>query len=404
MNSIQAIDGTGSAALDVVRVLLASAAASDGAPPAEPAAPVDPAHPGTRVDLPPDSVPPSSRATLAELAADPRLGRLTGAETHMHGAPQGIASAPAALPAAPITHPSPAPAAAEAERAAALDARHTAATAASLAAIAAPAPADTPAATARMQPHAESAAMPRPGDTVVLPVSVTPLHSAAVGLQRPAHPSQPAPVSPRGRPRRKKDAGAHDDAPDTGDDEPAESADDACEALALPSDDSRGAAEPVHDAADPGYRELSTMLFSAGQHAALRELELKRRVLLIVSAESPSSVAASVRVHLMGLNAQDRGRVQAFRARWWSGGVAAWSQWRLHRDGEPAGAPRLCSRSPSPRSAALPCLLRLGPQPPSLIDPGGACLDVADVQRFKAALGSQWSLLALLCPPLPAAR
>jgi len=47
---------------------------------------------------------------------------------------------------------------------------------------------------------------------------------------------------------------------------------------------------------------------------------------------------------------------------------------------------------------ACALLLRLGPTPPSLLDAGSACLDVADQHRFQQALGNQWSVLALLCP------
>ncbi|HUG22607.1 hypothetical protein [Piscinibacter sp.] len=405
MNPIHAIDGIGSTALDVVRAMLAAAAASDGAPHTVPDASAEPTPPGTGTDLPPDAVPPSSGATLAELAADPRLGRLV-AEAQVRGAPQATASAPTAPhvpPATPVAHAPPD--AADAAQAAALTTRlaataQAAAASVSLAAIAGPA-ADLPAHATRIPPHADGAAMPRLADTLVLPVSVTQLHSAAAGLHRP---SQPPSVPSRPRSRHERNHAGHDEAQQTDHDESGEPSGDACEALPTTDDDSYRDAETAHGASDPGYRELSTMLFSAGQHAALRELELKRRVLLIVPAEAAGLGAVSARVHLMGLDAQDRGRVQAFRARWWSAGAATWSQWRLHRDGEPAGAPHLCSRSPSPQSATVPCLARLGPQPPSLIDPVGACLDVADVHRFMAALGGQWSLLALLFSPWAAER
>jgi hypothetical protein len=406
---IQAIDGAGPAAVDVVRALLAVSAAAETTPQPD-AAPADPAHPDARVDLPPDPVTATGRTTLAELAADMQVGRLAVGDGQPQVAPSNAdaAASIAARSAAPTPSPvaaQPAPAStADAQRANSLNAQLGAAaaqsTAASMAATAL-SPGDAAPPAGRVQPHADGTPIQRPADAVVLPVSVTQLHSAATGLQRPPHLPTPGRAARQARERAPND----DDSSRARDDETSEPPSDDIALAPAPDDDGAPDADVAQHTTDPGYRELSTMLFAAGQHAALRELDLNRRVLLIVPGAAAAGTGAPARVHLMGLNAQQRGQVQSFRAQWWPSSAGVWSQWRLHRDGELGGAPRLCSRAQAPRPAgAVPCLLRLGPQPASLIDPGSACLDVADLQRFRLTLGGQWSVLALLCPSTPAAR
>lgn len=155
---------------------------------------------------------------------------------------------------------------------------------------------------------------------------------------------------------------------------------------------------------EPDYAWLERWLTGAAQHAALRELAQRRRVLLIVAAPSLPRRAGAARVHLLVPRPHQGGESHGFNARWWPGAGhrADWTAWRLHRDADAAGGLRLQSRHLSPVPAgAVSLLLRLGPTPPSLLDAGSACLDVPDLQRFGHHLGGQWSLLALCCPALP---
>jgi hypothetical protein len=124
-------------------------------------------------------------------------------------------------------------------------------------------------------------------------------------------------------------------------------------------------------------------------------------VLLIVPSDARSKRRSGARVHLLApyaaAVASSGGTAHTFAARWWPGAGTRpdWTSWRLHRE---AGLCRLKARQPSPLPAgAIPLLLRLGPSPASVLDAGSACLDIADLRRFEHALGSQWSVIALLC-------
>jgi len=44
------------------------------------------------------------------------------------------------------------------------------------------------------------------------------------------------------------------------------------------------------------------------------------------------------------------------------------------------------------------CRVRLGVQPPPLVDAGAASIEITERIRFAQALGGQWSLLLLVAP------
>ena len=147
----------------------------------------------------------------------------------------------------------------------------------------------------------------------------------------------------------------------------------------------------------PAYGHLTAALAGAGQHAALRELELGRRVLLLMPSRGEPTHA---RVHLLGLDRSAVGQVQSFSARWSPAGLDGradgWRHWRVHQEMSRGRWPVLQS-SPSARSGGDPaCMLRLGAQPATLHDVRTACLDIPDGSRFLRTLGSQWSLLMVL--------
>lgn len=154
--------------------------------------------------------------------------------------------------------------------------------------------------------------------------------------------------------------------------------------------------------AAPAYAHLAATLAQAGQHAALRELELGRRVLLLMPAPGESLQA---RVHLLGVDRTSVGQVQSFGARWSPGpwaqaasGPSTWSHWRLHQEAGRGLWPVLQTAPSARGQGARACVLRLGAQPATLQDARIACLDIADATRFMRMLGPQWSLMVVLAP------
>jgi hypothetical protein len=229
-----------------------------------------------------------------------------------------------------------------------------------------------------------AAAFERAADAVVMASQVTSLHTQPAQMQRtPAVPTREEPRSSRAR----------DDAwhqPDWLEEheQHAQSPELVIAAEEAPPQSDDGML-PIDD---PSYAQLHQRLVDARQHAALRELDQRRCVLLLVPGASARPGRSPARAHLLS---GAKSTAHAFAARWWPGaqGAADWSAWRLHREGD---GPRWRSRN-TERGAA-PLLLRLAPASHSLLEAAGACLDIGDARRFRHALGGQWSVLALLCP------
>lgn len=438
MDAIQAIDGTVSATLDAVRALLSG----DVFAPAETTPlpgladlastghdqAVSASDTGTDVvraeassmsaSVRPDTTPTSDgRATLAALAAETqgpsnatdRQG-LTQAVTTGIQPPKAAHSPPSpqshdsAAPHATPVQPSPQIAVQPAKQASVAataragtvgsqNALGMAATGSTMASVQAGGQ-ETTWRSMNVRADVDTAAASRPLDSQVLPTPTSPLHTQAAELQRATHlPNLAAGVREDDTGDAWRDESMQDD----------EAADDAAQCEA--TDDDAHAADPLVFANDPDYTTLRQWLADAEQHVALRELDTYRRVILIVPGEPQPSRHTTTRMHLLSPHGADvanaGGDAHSFAARWWPGkGVRLeWATWRLHREAGIAATGQFQSRHPPPMPTdACALLLRLGPKPPSLLDTGSACLDVADQHRFQKALGSQWSVLALLCP------
>ncbi|MBW8829724.1 MAG: hypothetical protein JF606_09895 [Burkholderiales bacterium] len=354
MDAIQAIDGTVSVTLDAVRALLSG----DSAAPAEP-------------------TPAPHSADLGNMGRDTAVSA-SSMGTDVVRADASSTSASMLPDTPPIT-----------------DGRAT------LAALAAQTQ-GTSNATERqvraLNVHADvdTAAASRPLDSQVLPTPTSPLHTQAAELQRATH----LPNSSAGVDDDTGEDAWHDEVEYMPDDS---AADDAAQRES--TDDDAQDADALVFANDPDYTTLRQWLVDGEQHAALRELDIQRRVILIVPSEAQARRHATARMHLLSPHGADAAKVggdaRSFAARWWQGHGARseWTAWRLHREAGIAGPGRLQSRHPSPMPKdACALVLRLGSAPPSLLDTVNACLDIADQHRFQQALGSQWSVLALLCP------
>jgi hypothetical protein len=153
------------------------------------------------------------------------------------------------------------------------------------------------------------------------------------------------------------------------------------------------ARQDLIDMAVTDYAAWRAHLAAGSQQAALRELDARRRVLLVLRD----------RVVMLVPGASRDGQAHVFHARWrpCARTLPDWCAWRLHRE-DHAGAPRLQSRHALPLPAtATPLELRLSARQAGPVEPGSACVDVAGRHRFEPLLGPQWSVLALLCPPFP---
>jgi hypothetical protein len=230
-----------------------------------------------------------------------------------------------------------------------------------------------------------AAAFERAADAVLMAAQVNSLHTQTAQMQRtPAVPTRDDARARREEPHHTDWLEERRRAPQPDSSEPEQAR----------SLDEPPAHDDTLDLDDPGYPELRQRLTDAHQHAALRELDQRRRVLLVVPAARAAAGRAPARAYLMcGAQAT----AHAFAARWWPGarGTGDWSAWRLHREGD---GPRWHSRSTERERGAAPLLLRLAPPSHSLLEAAGACLDIGDARRFRHALGGQWSVLALLCP------
>lgn len=211
--------------------------------------------------------------------------------------------------------------------------------------------------------------------------------------------------------RRQRHAPAHEyTEPDAGDDAAPSPADARLPATADSQDDVPQAHVSPRR---PSYRDLTRVLHDAAQHAALQELALGRRVLLIAPAPH-ASVHDTTRLvaHLLWTNADGVGQARAYRARGELPGEAppagnGWYQWRMHRERGTNDEPKLVpSHVAAPKAGAAehrptaPMLtVRINAQgaaqPPArpIADHRAAWLHLLDRQRLLHDLGTQWSVL-----------
>jgi hypothetical protein len=398
MDPIQAISGAADAALEAVRALLGETAVGGEAGqepgPELPAQqlvsgvaeelPTAPARPSSTEPLPPHDKAASlgseafvapAHGTLAQLAAQ---GPNPHAVLAAHAPQTSDAATLIAQRATAMQHSNPSPSVggtmAAAESAPSRAPVPSVGAATNHPALAAHA----------IRPEA-AAAFERAADAVLMAAQVNSLHTQAAQMQRtPAVPTRDDARARREEPHHTDWLEERRRAPQPDSSEPEQAR----------SLDEPPAHDDTLDLDDPGYPELRQRLTDAHQHAALRELDQRRRVLLVVPAARAAAGRAPARAYLMcGAQAT----AHAFAARWWPGARNAvdWSAWRLHREGD---GPRWHSRSTERERGAAPLLLRLAPPSHSLLEAAGACLDIGDARRFRHALGGQWSVLALLCP------
>ena len=273
---------------------------------------------------------------------------------------------------------------------------------------AADAAAQTVEATAPDAATAPTAASNRVSDAVVVPTLVNSLQGQVA--RGPEHRAWQD-AAPQRRQRRSRHPLAHADA--EGDGEPEDERDaapgDACR---WPSDSlaSPPAAAPEASAA---YRRLSSALIEAAQSDAMRELARARRVAIVSPRASAAGGSSELALHLLWADARGVGRVQTYRAR---GGRAdtdatrhAWRAWRLHRDADADGQPRLVAgkglATASTAFGALAVRLAPGRLAPPLRDPSTSWIDLLEVRRLLHDLGGQWSVLMVWAPqPVLATR
>ena len=258
--------------------------------------------------------------------------------------------------------------------------------------LAAAGPEDAGVRSANLRHDPATASAARPTDAVALNVLATSLHAQPAHMRRADH----VPTDPARRRQEDAQREAWQDALDAND---AEHSHGETEEAATDAVDD-GLDDWLADS-DPAYATLRQRLAGASQREAVRELELRRRVLLIVPRHPLSRRRGEGRVHLLVPAAKGSGgEAHAFRVDWWPGAspLAAWSAWRLHREG--TGAEKLLrSRPAATATRHTPLLMRLGRHGHSLLDAGTACIDLAEAQRFDLLLGMQWSLMGLLCLP-----
>lgn len=389
MDAIQPIDAASPGMFELVKALLETPVPQNPAEEAGLVPGADASSMGTAtapVELArgePAAAPLSGPAMSATHTASPSLvAGVPLMAAAMEGARREASTAQAALPGAArsgSTTASPSQAAGNAP-----------ATAAWSAPIAAVAGEDAGARNTVLRHDPATASAARPTDAVALNVLASSLHSQPAHLRR----ADTVPTEPPGRRQGDAQREAWEQALD------AKEAEDAVDAHEDADDGSPpGDLEDWLAHADPGYASLRRRLADNAQREAVRELDLRRRVMLIVPRQPMSTRRGEGRVHLLVPHARgDGGEAHAFRIDWWPGArpPAAWTAWRLHREG--AGSETLLrSRAAGTRHA--PLLMRLGRHGPSLHDAGTACADLAEAQRFDHLLGMQWSLMGLLCLP-----
>jgi len=384
----------------------ATAGSADGAPGAplalDAANRLPPTSPGVTTGAAPrtsmfDSLPPAQASAAMSAAAMPPGAAPAALAAAGPGAPAQAVHA-AALPAAanPATRLASAPAAAADGAPQATQATLLAASGAAAAALA--------------QPPASTGTTPRPtADTLQVPVAVSPLFTTSMApLRRPPLPqAQRRPVQ-RVQPRGEEHG--HDAPPDD-DPEDTNAADHA--ALAATGAPAQKADAPVPGTApaQPDLLAWRAMLQQGGHQALLRELDLRRHILLVCPQPAlPGDLRDRAVAWLLG---GPQHTALALPARFLvPAGLGLPAQWRLHRtEGGPqdglrsrptaAGMPPVAPTEGRPpgqgATPAIGCRITFGDLP-LLPDPLHAHLSLAQPRRFLRALAGQWSLLLLVWP------
>lgn len=154
------------------------------------------------------------------------------------------------------------------------------------------------------------------------------------------------------------------------------------------------------------YRTITRWLHDGQQRAALRELALQRRVLVLQPLARDVVWAQSWRplcAHLLWVNVQGVGQVRDLTARWWpaldvppSGQARAWLSWRCHREQTDQGVLLRLSRARQPGAP----LIRLSDEAPGRagLALGRGILHLTESRRLLALLGMQRSLQMVLMP------
>jgi len=247
-------------------------------------------------------------------------------------------------------------------------------------------------------------------ETQITPAQVStlqgqPMPQTAGVPQRPAAPRRRDVSSKRRSPRSAQQGAEHAGDEDDEDDE-ARTAAAALEFVA-PGEADHCAGPPRRappDAAGALYRRLVQALQAGAPPAGLQELALARRILLVVPTGAPA-LAHRVALHLMWVDPRGAGRARRYAARGAAGAGDAvaqggWRIWRLHRDLDRHGEPRLVV-STTPSGGAGPAVnVRLAGVvlPPPLGAGSAAWLDIIDTRRLLHDLGTQWSVVLLWAP------
>lgn len=245
------------------------------------------------------------------------------------------------------------------------------------------------------QPATSTGTTPRPtAETLQVPVAVSPLFTTAPALLRrpplPAAQRRPVPpVQPRGEQH------GHDAPPD---DEPEDTDAADLAALAATGAPAQEADAPVPGTApaQPDLLAWRALLQQGGHHALLRELDLRRHILLVCPQPAlPGDPRDRAVAWLLG---GPQHAALALPARWVvPAGLGLPAQWRLHRT-EGGAQDGLRTRPPlAGTTPVIGCRITFG-EPPALPDPMHAHLTLAQPRRFLRALAGQWSLLLLVWP------
>lgn len=248
---------------------------------------------------------------------------------------------------------------------------------------------------------------------VAVPVAVSSLHNLALEWPVPrwVMPSAPEEDTPDRRSGRQ--ALGADDGPTEGGEDRDEGMD-GQHAQAASAPDRTEGHDGVEGRGSPGdrfsYRMITRWLHDGRQWAALRELAMHRRVLVLqplsrADAAGPRS-CIPLRAHLLWVDVHGVGQVRVLAARWWSapgtpptGRGRSWLNWRCHREQTDQGV-RLQPSRTQPSDAPLirlsnDCQERYGPVP------WRDALDLPDARRLLPLLGTQWSLQMVLMPASP---
>lgn len=327
----------------------------------------------------------AGQAVVAAGLAQPALANLPGSTVAGSPGPAAAAlAAPAAVPGRPAT-----PAAEPATGSGGLAAPVTAA--------------------ALAQPSASHGAGARSAaataDTVQLPVTLSPLFTTPSPLpRRPALPTRQHPPVRRVHPLGDDAPAGQDAAADEDHPQETDAADPA--ALAATGASAQEADAPVlgAPAAPPDLAAWRARLQQAGHQPLLRELELRRYILLV--CPQPAVAGEPSRRATAWLLGGPQHAVLALPARWVAPApLGLPAQWRLHRTAGGA-LDGLRSRPPAPGTAGtapvIGCRIGFG-DVPALPDPAHAHLSLAQPRRFLRGLAGQWSLLLLVEPECLAA-